>query len=279
MYYGSYLSLIPDQTPSSRRNPPIFESVYDILENEVDPKYFLSAGYLETLERHVINQHNKGNGFGYKIINPPEVKMPIANTLLATGGSGKERNLIYDYVNGPRYAGQQSRWKKTVINNKCIRTLTPTEWGRLQGFIGYAFLNSEGKDSFSFPPETPDAQRYKQLGNSVSIPVVEEFARFIIECDDCMLSSFRQSDLLLYKMNGNIASLCRSVIKKLPLSMREKTRVAIINGISKYHETGFSIAEFADTIKLSYCRANQIILELLQYGCVEKSGNRYHFIL
>ena len=38
-----------------------------ILDPEVPPKYFLSSGYLETLERHNQRQIDKGYGFGYRI--------------------------------------------------------------------------------------------------------------------------------------------------------------------------------------------------------------------
>ena len=36
--------------------------------------------------------------------------------------------------------------KKSPINEKYIRTMTPAEWGRLQGFIGYAFLDENGNE-------------------------------------------------------------------------------------------------------------------------------------
>ena len=60
--------------------------------------------------------------------------------------------------------------------------MTPNEWGKLQGFVNYAFLDDENLDLFSFPDNLSDLQRYKQLGNSVTIPLVEEMARFILEC-------------------------------------------------------------------------------------------------
>ena len=67
--------------------------------------------------------------------------------------------------------------------------MTPTEWGRLQGFIGYAFVDTNGIDHFSFPAETTRAQQYKQFGNSVTIPVIEELAQFMLDCftkmNDC----------------------------------------------------------------------------------------------
>ena len=60
--------------------------------------------------------------------------------------------------------------------------MTPSEWGKLQGFINYGFVDENGKDGFSFPEEIPNVQRYKQFGNSVTIPVIEEMANFILKC-------------------------------------------------------------------------------------------------
>lgn len=53
-----------------------------------------------------------------------------------------------------------------------IRKLTPMECARLQGY----------DDSwFSFPPELSLSQQYKQVGNSVTVPVVRKIASTIVE--------------------------------------------------------------------------------------------------
>jgi DNA (cytosine-5)-methyltransferase 1 len=72
--------------------------------------------------------------------------------------------------------------KKTPLNNQGIRVMTPVEWGKLQGFINYGFLREDGTDGFSFPEDMPDLHKYKQLGNTVTIPAVEEMAQFMQEC-------------------------------------------------------------------------------------------------
>lgn len=64
--------------------------------------------------------------------------------------------------------------------------MTPNEWGKLQGFVGYAFKSASGEDTFSFPEKMSDAQRYKQFGNSVTIPVIEEIAYKIVEALDIL---------------------------------------------------------------------------------------------
>ena len=157
----------------------LYKNINFVLERKVDSHYYLGSGYLETLKRHRKREVKKGNNFGYKIINKSDDKNPIANTLLATGGSGRERNLIYDPQEG--VAGVKLKNKKTPLNKEGIRIMTPTEWGKLQGFINYAFIKN-GKDNFSFPEDTPEIHQYRQFGNSVTIPVIETMAMFIVQC-------------------------------------------------------------------------------------------------
>jgi DNA (cytosine-5)-methyltransferase 1 len=157
----------------------LYKNLNSILEKKVDPHYYLGSGYLETLKRHREREKKKGNNFGYKVINEPDIINPIANTLLATGGSGRERNLIYDPR--PGIGGIEVKNKKTPLNNEGIRIMTPREWGKLQGFINYAFLEN-GKDTFSFPDTVPELHQYRQFGNSVTIPVIKTMAEFILKC-------------------------------------------------------------------------------------------------
>ncbi len=158
----------------------IYEDLNELLELHADSKYYMSSGYLETLERHKEREHTKGNGYGYRVVNAPGIEHPVANTIMATGGSGKERNLVYDPQEG--IAGTISATKQSPLNDKGIRVMTPREWGKLQGFINYAFIDENGDDQFSFPEEISMAQQYKQFGNSVTIPVIETMAEFMLNC-------------------------------------------------------------------------------------------------
>ena len=173
------LALLPAELPNGREQQ-LYEDLNGLLERNVDPKYYMSSGYFETLIRHRERQEGRGYGFGYRIINEPENEHPIANTILATGGSGRERNLIRDPREG--IAGMMINGKKTPLNDQGIRVMTPIEWGKLQGFINYGFLAEDGAEGFSFPEGIPDLQKYKQFGNSVTIPAVEEMARFMQKC-------------------------------------------------------------------------------------------------
>jgi len=157
----------------------IFEDLNDVLEMGAAKQFYVASGYYETLKRHKTRQQSRGNGFGYKIVNSPEIEHPIANTILATGGSGRERNMVIDWQDD--MPGQTAVGKLTPINDECVRFMTPREWGKLQGFIGYAFVDEDGNDKFSFPETVSIVQQYKQFGNSVTIPVIECIAEYILK--------------------------------------------------------------------------------------------------
>lgn len=268
-YFGKHLSLLPNQTPTCREGTAIFQDLDEILETSVAPNYFLSSGYLETLEKHIARQRERGNGFGYRIVNSPEIEHPIANTILATGGSGKERNLILDIRNGSQYGGKQIKGKHSPINTKNIRTMTPTEWGKLQGFIGYAFRN-ENKEGFSFPEGTPISQQYKQFGNSVTIPVIEEMARFIFNNLNMMYENFSQIEKRLYTMYGNEFLICYSITNQLGADLGETSINQLFDVVFHFKQKRFRTKELACFLNSTFARASQILNQLLEVGCVQK---------
>lgn len=184
--YGSAVDTLPNTLPTEA-DGVIFPDVNAILEQNVDAHYYMSAQYLQTLVDHRARQQENGNGFGYCVVNAPNRNPQIANTIMATGGSGKERNLILQP--NPAYFNLQIPGKISPLNDQGIRVMTPTEWGRLQGFIGYAFLDKNGNEGFKFPDGMKEGQKYKQFGNSVSIPVIKTMAEFMIECLDKLTSN------------------------------------------------------------------------------------------
>ena len=179
-FYGAAVNNLNNSLPLGN-DLQLYRDLRDLLEMQAPAKYYMSSGYYQTLKKHREREHGKGNGFGYVIVNRPEIASPMANTLLATGGSGKERNLIIDPQLG--IPGMIIPGKHTPLNDECVRVMTPREWGKLQGFINYAFLEN-GEDKFSFPEGTKDGQMYKQFGNSVTIPVIRTMAEFILKCFD-----------------------------------------------------------------------------------------------
>ncbi|MFQ7478419.1 MAG: DNA (cytosine-5-)-methyltransferase, partial [Streptococcus sp.] len=132
----------------------------DIIEREAVPtKYYLSVNYLNTLIRHKAHHERLNHGFGYVIRSWDEK----AGTLVC-GNMGRERNLIID----PRQKDlTRPLHFRSEVNREGIRKLTPRECARLQGFPE------------QFALHRTECQSYKQLGNTVTVPVIEAIARNI----------------------------------------------------------------------------------------------------
>ena len=155
----------------------LYGDLNDLIDKEVPSKFYLSQKYLDTLNSHKERHKSNKAGFGYVVVN--DFQNPIANTIMATGGSGKERNLIRQYRK--EYDGLIIiNEKKGALNSEGIRHMTPNEWGKLQGFINYGFVENN-IDTFTFPPNISNTQLYKLFGNSVCIPVIESMAEYMID--------------------------------------------------------------------------------------------------
>jgi DNA (cytosine-5)-methyltransferase 1 len=149
IYIVGFISEVFFQYPSGNAKARLG----DILEKRVnDESYFLSQKYLDCLLRHKERHSKRGNGFGLEILDP----QGLSNTLVV-GNMGRERNLVVD-------GESEVAFKK---NNLGVRKLTIRECARLQGF----------PDNFQFP--VSKTQAYKQLGNTVTVPVIEAVAKQI----------------------------------------------------------------------------------------------------
>lgn len=130
--------------PEEKGQSVLLSSILEL--NPVDERYYLSKSYWETLLRHRKNHEAKGHGFGYEI----KTGNDIANTIMC-GGMGKERNLIRD---------DSTRPLPDWANADRIRTMTPLEWEKLQGFDA------------GWTQAAPVSSRMRLLGNSVTVPVI-----------------------------------------------------------------------------------------------------------
>lgn len=120
----------------------------NILEAEPDPKYTLSKKLWQYLQDYKAKHTAKGNGFGYGIVDPNN---PNAVTRTLSARYYKDGAEILIDTGG------------------CTpRRLTPRECARLMGY----------SDDFKIP--VSDTQAYKQFGNSVVVPVVEQIARSVV---------------------------------------------------------------------------------------------------
>lgn len=135
--------------------------IRDIMEEEpVEAKYYLSTVYIESIKAHKARHQAKGHGFGYEIRSIDDVAGAIV-----CGGMGRERNLIID----PRQTDlTPTTHIKGEYNKDGLRRMTPKEWERLQGFPD------------DWTAGIANVHRYKQMGNSVAVPVIKAVASNII---------------------------------------------------------------------------------------------------
>lgn len=139
--YGQDIDFKFNLTP---RNPkPVMR---DILEKEVEAKYTLSDKLWVYLQNYAAKHKAAGNGFGYGIAPLDGVSRTISARYYKDGSE----ILIAQEGKNPR-------------------RLTPRECARLQGF----------PDSFKIP--VSDTQAYRQFGNSVVVPLMENVAKLIVE--------------------------------------------------------------------------------------------------
>lgn len=178
MYMVGFREDIPFVFPES---PGEKLKLKDIMEKgEVEEKYYLSQRYLTGLEGHKERHNKKGHGFGFEILAPEQ----IANTLVV-GNMGRERNLIIgkklpdSYVLGADLS---------LKNDRGVRRLTVRECARLQGF----------PEEHTFP--VPFTCAYKQLGNTVSVPVISAIAKQIRKA---LLETIEVTESEPYEKPGN----------------------------------------------------------------------------
>lgn len=124
----------------------------DLLDDNVDEKYFLSKKILPT----ILGKGTKG------YIAKPTIDMPISKTLTATMAK-MHRASQDNYFTDNKNAEGISEYKSN------IRKLTPNECRKLQGFP------SDWKQVVS------DAQAYKQFGNAVTVDVSYNVACSLME--------------------------------------------------------------------------------------------------
>lgn len=114
---------------------------FDFETSKVQLRYTLSQKLWRYLQNYAEKHRAAGNGFGFGLVGPNGV----ARTLSARYHKDGSEILVYQ-------------------DNAVPRRLTPRECARLMGF----------PDSFAIP--VSDSQAYRQLGNSVVVPLVRAIA-------------------------------------------------------------------------------------------------------
>lgn len=143
----------------------------DVMEDNVDDKYFLSDKMIDGFIKHNENHNKKGTGFIFE----PKEEGDIGNCLRANAALAPTDNTIIIGNTNPSGIGMNgcvydeegiapTLWsghgEGLKIKTNKIRRLTPRECFRLMDF----------PDTFTWP--VSDSQAYKQAGNSIVVNVL-----------------------------------------------------------------------------------------------------------
>jgi len=124
------------------------QKVTDLIDSEVDEKfYYTQSRYYKQLKDEMTN---KDSVYQWRRVYVRENKSKLCPTLTANMGTGGHNVPL-------------------VIDDKDIRKLTPRECARFQGY----------DESFVLPEKLANSSLYKQVGNSVTVPVIEIIAKEI----------------------------------------------------------------------------------------------------
>lgn len=129
---------------------PLDKTISNILEKNVPDKYYYNDQYKFIYPKLKDSVKNREHFYQYRRVYVRENKNGVCPTLTASMGLGGHNVPI-------------------VKDDRGIRKLTPRECARLQGF----------PESFLLPSGQTDGHLYKQIGNSVTVPVISRIAENI----------------------------------------------------------------------------------------------------
>lgn len=154
--------------------------IRDILEDNVDEKYYLSPKAVEGLINHARANAEKGNGFGARIVSPDGK----ANTVVQRCYKDGKDNLIIAAARGrvcedgvtrqhlePRKDGKSNclttvqKENLLIENRSTLRRLTPVECARLQTVPSW------------YEWAVSDTQIYRMCGNGWTVRVIEHILK------------------------------------------------------------------------------------------------------
>ena len=126
------------------------KNIRNLLDTNVSKEFsYRNSKYYEQLKTVMTNPNTI---YQWRRIYVRENKNNLCPTLTANMGTGGHNVPL------------------VIDDNKDIRKLTPRECARFQGF----------PDNYKLPDELPKSALYKQIGNSVSVPVVNAIAKNIM---------------------------------------------------------------------------------------------------
>lgn len=135
----------PDPIPLTKN----IHSIIDVTEKKPLGMYYHNSKYYPELEKTMVNPNTV---YQWRRVYCRENKSNVCPTLTANMGTGGHNVPL-------------------IIDNYGFRKLTPEECVGFQGF----------PPEFSFPDDISNASKYKQAGNSVSVPVIKRIAEEIVK--------------------------------------------------------------------------------------------------
>lgn len=129
---------------------PLTKTAEDILEKNTHDRYYYGPEneFIYPKLKEAVNHHDRF--YQYRRVYVRENRSGVCPTLTASMGLGGHNVPI-------------------IRDSKGIRKLTPRECARIQGF----------PESFILPADQADIHLYKQIGNSVTVPLVSRIAENI----------------------------------------------------------------------------------------------------
>lgn len=129
---------------------PLTKTMARVLEKNVRDRYYYGSEDKFIYPKLKASVKHKDKFYQYRRIYVRENKNGVCPTLTASMGLGGHNVPI-------------------IRDSKGIRKLTPRECARIQGF----------PESFILPVNQPDTQLYRQIGNSVTVPLISRIAENI----------------------------------------------------------------------------------------------------
>ncbi|MBN2825148.1 MAG: DNA cytosine methyltransferase, partial [Campylobacterales bacterium] len=124
------------------------KKIHDLIDARAEEQYYYNKSiYYSQLKEEMTN---KDTIYQWRRVYVRENKNQLCPTLTANMGTGGHNVPL-------------------IIDSKDIRKLTPRECARFQGY----------GDDFKFDENMANSHIYKQIGNSVTVPVIEAIAREI----------------------------------------------------------------------------------------------------
>ena len=153
----------------------------DVLESEVDEKYYLSDKMIAGFQKHTERHNEKGTGFGWKptignkkaaclranaALCATDNSVIVHNTMPRSSKTGKGGTGPLSRADGKTYC-LDTGTTNAIERSNTIRKLTPIECERLQTV----------KDNYT--NHVSDSQRYKMLGNGWTVDVIRHILKYM----------------------------------------------------------------------------------------------------